>query len=173
MTDADKSSPGRAGIIARTKPRFSFKAILLMGLIAVAGIAMLAKELGYYFYEGEGAGPAAPFELSVPPGLSVTRMALEGNRLAVHFAGPGGAESRFIDLLRMLPLTRSMDEPSIKKMAWAITVMTPFRGTTKNQLSVYTFATLQACEKSVPAVKRKHRLFFKAVDCVSLAPPGS
>ena len=124
----------------------------------------------YQIYFGGGEEPANSLDLSVPAGLTVTHMALDGNKLAVHLIGPEGAEIRIVNLRRKQPLTRSMIQPPMKKMAWAIIVMARHQGTTQFKLRIYTFVTQQDCMKSVPAVKRKHRLFFKGVDCVSLAP---
>jgi len=41
----------------------------------------------------------------------------------------------------------------------------PWPHTTYNKLVIYTFPTEQECVASIPSVKRKHRLFFKAVSC--------
>lgn len=115
-------------------------------------------------YVAEGDEPAAPFELSVPAGMTVTHMALDGYKLAVHLTGPKGAEIRIIDLRKQKSLTRTL-----KKPAWAILVKVSFRGTSKSKLAIYTFVTEQECMESIPGVKRKHRLFFKDISCVSLA----
>ena len=84
--------------------------------------------------------------------------------MAVHLTGPKGAEIRIIDLRKQKSLTRTL-----KKPAWAILVKVSFRGTSKSKLAIYTFVTEQECMESIPGVKRKHRLFFKDISCVSLA----
>jgi len=53
----------------------------------------------------------------------------------------------------------------MKEMAWAIMFMIPWPHTTNIKLVIYTFPTEQECVASIPSVKRKHRLFFKAVSC--------
>ena len=56
-------------------------------------------------------------------------------------------------------------EPLMRELAWAIMFMIPWPHTTNNKVVIYTFPTEQECVTSIPSVKRKHRLFFKAVYC--------
>lgn len=62
----------------------------------------------------------------------------------------------------------------MKETVWAIMFMIPWpHSATIEKLVIYTFPTEQACMESIPDVKRKHRVFFSSLDCVSLARKGS
>ncbi len=56
----------------------------------------------------------------------------------------------------------------MRELVWAITLMIPWPHTTIDKLVIYTFSNQQECVGSIPSVKRKHRLFFKKVNCVQI-----
>ena len=84
--------------------------VIAMGVLLVAGFVLVIAVIVYQASSiGESVAPAqsvarpaypAPSGpgLIVPEGMSVSNMALDGNRLAVHLSGPNGSEIRIIDL---------------------------------------------------------------------------
>lgn len=94
-------------------------AVLVMGIILIAGFAFVVSALVYQSSKlGESASGGAPATgalqqpgLVLPADMAISHMALGDNRLAVHLKGPGGEEIRIIDLgtgavVTRLPLTR-------------------------------------------------------------------
>lgn len=57
----------------------------------------------------------------------------------------------------------------MKEIAWAIMFLIPWPHTASDKLVIYTFSTKQECVASIPSVKRKHRLFFKDLSCMSMS----
>ena len=162
--DRQKSPKASKGSTASAEKRSPIKAIIVAGLVIVASFALFMGGNIYQIYFGGGEVHADTLELSVPAGLTVTHMTIDRYKLAVHFIGPKGAEIRIVDLTKQKSFTRTL-----KKPGWAILVKASFRGTSKGKLAIYTFVTEQECVESIPSVKRKHRLFFKDISCVSLA----
>lgn len=81
-------------------------AVIIMGVMLVGGFALV---MGAIVYQASNLGESASAPvatsssevvraLNVPPGMSVTQLALGDNRLAVYLSGPGGSEIRIIDL---------------------------------------------------------------------------
>jgi len=56
----------------------------------------------------------------------------------------------------------------MKEMAWAIMFSIPWPHQTVDKLVIYTFPSQKHCATAIPGVKRKHRLFFKEVNCVQI-----
>ncbi len=81
-------------------------AVIVMGILLVGGFAFLMTAIVYQASQlSESAalpaatkGNAAQAGLTVPDGMVISHMALDGNRLAVHLSGPRGAEIHIIDL---------------------------------------------------------------------------
>ena len=84
-------------------------AVIVMGITLVGGFILVVGTIVYQaFILGESdAPPAATTKygalvpdaaLSLEPGQSVSHVALDGSRMAVHLAGPRGSEIRVIDL---------------------------------------------------------------------------
>ena len=105
--DLRKPSSARTGNFTPGQLRFLMNAVIVMGVVLIFGFAVLMGGIVYQASRldksslaatGTQGEAIAPFELSVPAGMSVTHMALDGNRLAVHLSGPNGAEIRVIDL---------------------------------------------------------------------------
>ncbi len=96
-------------------------AVVVMGLVLFVGFFALLGTIVYQASDlgksklhaapapGEAAG--VPSELRLAPGQSVSAMELDGNRLAVHLKGPGGAEIRVIDLRSGRTLSRILLRP--------------------------------------------------------------
>ncbi len=94
-------------------------AVVVMGIILVAGFAFVVSALVYQSSKlGESTSSNAPASdkmqqlgLSLPAGMTISHIALGDNRLAVHLKGPDGQEIRIIDLgtgavVNRIPLTR-------------------------------------------------------------------
>jgi hypothetical protein len=64
-----------------------------------------------------------------------------------------------ISHLTALPLDQSTDD---------LSHLLPYKEAV-NKLVIYTFPTQQECSASIPAIKRKHKLFFKTVNCLKMA----
>ena len=96
-------------------------AVIAMGVLLVAGFVLVIAVIVYQASslgesgapEQSAAKPAYPAPLRpgliVPEGMSISNMALDGNRLAVHLSGPKGSEIAVIDLgtgtvVRRIPL---------------------------------------------------------------------
>ena len=81
-------------------------AVVVMGIILVAGFAFVVSALVYQSSQlgestsgGVSSGSTGPLpNLTLPEGTAITHMALDDNRLAVHLTGPRGSEIRIIDL---------------------------------------------------------------------------
>lgn len=65
-------------------------ALVIGTVLLVVGIVQQAGRLGQL--------TSAPIDFALPPGASVDHMALDGDRLAIHFAGGGGEEVVVFDL---------------------------------------------------------------------------
>lgn len=95
--------------------------VIAMGVLLIGGFVLV---IAVIVYQASGVGesatpvqsalrpadPAPPQAgLIVPQGMSISHMALDGDRLAVHLTGPKGSEIRIIDLgtgavVRRIPL---------------------------------------------------------------------
>jgi hypothetical protein len=85
-------------------------AVIVMGLLLVGGFAFVLAAIVYQASRGAqgtpsagaeaaaGAGTSAPSELAIPKDATVTSLALDGNRLALHLNSPAGGEIAVIDL---------------------------------------------------------------------------
>ncbi len=83
-------------------------AVIVMGITLVGGFVLVVGTIVYQAYtlaESESPGsttPAVRFQpeatLSLEAGQSVSHIALDGSRMAVHLSGPRGNEIRVIDL---------------------------------------------------------------------------
>src|SRR5689334_15847361 len=90
-------------------------AVIVMGLLLVGGFAFVLAAIVYQASRGgqstpstaaeaaagagtSGAATTAFSELSIPKNATVTSLALDGDRLALHLTSPAGAEIAVIDL---------------------------------------------------------------------------
>ena len=97
-------------VFTRRQVRILKIVVIAMGVLLVAGFVLVISVIVYQASNlGESAAPvqsaakpaypAPPAPgLIVPRGMSISNMALDGNRLAVHLSGPKGSEIRIIDL---------------------------------------------------------------------------
>src|SRR5215467_9986373 len=77
-------------------------AVIVMGLLLVGGFAFVLAAIVYQASRGgqattpagveTAAGAPALSELPIPKDASITSLALDGNRLALHIASPQGGE---------------------------------------------------------------------------------
>lgn len=86
-------------------------AVVVMGIILVAGFATVIGRIAYLLANG-GAGRlpaahalAAKAHLPLPAGAAVRSLALDGNRLAVHYDTPAGSGIAILDLITGEALT--------------------------------------------------------------------
>lgn len=104
-------------------------AVIVMGILLVGGFAFVLAAIVYQASRlGEPAAPVAGsapvaatiststalpegLELAIPKGATVTTLALDGDRLAVHLVGPAGAEIAVIDLASGKVLARVKLKP--------------------------------------------------------------
>ncbi len=81
-------------------------AVIVMGLLLVGGFAFVLAAIVYQASRGGQATPSAEAdarhstrsELPIPKDASVTTLALDGNRLALHLNSPQGGEIVVIDV---------------------------------------------------------------------------
>ena len=84
-------------------------AVIVMGVLLVGGFAFVLAAIVYQAsrpaQDASVAGAQAvqrqgglSIDLPVPAGAAVSAMSLDGDRLAVHLAGPAGPEIAIIDL---------------------------------------------------------------------------
>jgi hypothetical protein len=87
-------------------------AVIVMGMLLVGGFAFVlaaivyqasrggqgAPRAGAETIEGAGAGTPALSELPIPKDATVTSLALDGNRLALHLTSPQGDEVVVMDM---------------------------------------------------------------------------
>ncbi len=74
-------------------------AVIGMGVVLILGFFVILARIVYLTSRMDASLPAGQeFSVAVPAGAEVTSMSLSGNRLALHLAGPGGAD-RFITVI--------------------------------------------------------------------------
>ncbi len=88
-------------------------AVIVMGLLLVGGFAFVLAAIVYQASHGgqatpsaeaaagagtSGAGTPALSELPIPKDATVTSLALDGDRLALHLSSPAGGEIAVIDV---------------------------------------------------------------------------
>lgn len=89
-------------------------AVIVMGLMLVAGFVAL---LGAIVYQASRSGESASAPaaappagetraLAVPAGAEISRIAMDGDRLAVHLSGPSGSEIVVLDMRTGAVLSR-------------------------------------------------------------------
>ena len=111
MAEAENQSDIVPGTVFTSRQVRILKFVVIaMGVMLVAGFVLVIAVIVYQASSlGDSAEPvqstvqtaypAAPGPgLSVPDGMSISHMALDDNRLAVHLTGPRGSEIRIIDL---------------------------------------------------------------------------
>ncbi|MFZ2018513.1 MAG: hypothetical protein WAU90_07550 [Methyloceanibacter sp.] len=93
-------------------------AVIVMGLLLVGGFAFVLAAIVYQASRGGQATPSAeaapgstPSELPIPKDASVTTLALDGNRLALHLNSPQGGEIVVIDVATGKVLARIRLKP--------------------------------------------------------------
>lgn len=97
-------------------------AVIVMGVALVGGFALV---LGTIVYQASNIGKSALSSvpdtalatvpaaagIALKQGESISHLALDGNRLAVHVSGPAGAEIRIYDLRAGAVIARVRVEP--------------------------------------------------------------
>jgi hypothetical protein len=78
-------------------------AVIVMGLLLVGGFAFVLAAIVYQASGGRRTSTSAPLsgvesEFPTPKDATVTSLALDGDRLALHLNSPAGAEIAVIDL---------------------------------------------------------------------------
>ncbi len=82
-------------------------AVIVMGVLLVGGFALVLGTIVYQASHGEekppqaealGEGSPALSELAIPKDASLTSLALDGNRLALHLKSAAGSEVAVIDV---------------------------------------------------------------------------
>src|SRR5512142_674774 len=85
-------------------------AVIMMGLLLVGGFAFVLAAIVYQASRGGQSTPSAEAEaraggrtpalseLPIPKDATVTSLALDGDRLALHLSSPAGGEIAVIDL---------------------------------------------------------------------------
>ena len=81
-------------------------AVIVMGLLMVGGFAFVLAAIVYQASQvgqgGKGAAGAAPgggsSEVPIPKDATVSSLALDGDRLALHLSSPAGSEIAVVDL---------------------------------------------------------------------------
>jgi hypothetical protein len=78
-------------------------AVIVMGLLLVGGFAFVLAAIVYQASGGGQSGGRAGaslqgIELPIPKDATVTSLALDGDRLALHLNSPAGSEIAVIDL---------------------------------------------------------------------------
>jgi len=122
MAESESQSDVLPGtVFTRRQVRILKLVVIVMGVLLVGGFAFVMSAIVYQASKlGESAAPAqgaappvnpaiAQRALIVPDGMTISHMALDENRLAVHLTGPKGSEIRIIDLgtgklVRAIPL---------------------------------------------------------------------
>ncbi len=124
MAESESSSDILPGTVFTGRQVRLLKVIVIaMGVLLVGGFILVVSVIVYQASNiGESAvpvqdaaqavKPGAPLHGAiVPRGMTISHMALDENRLALHLTGPRGSEIRIIDLatgklVRRLPLLR-------------------------------------------------------------------
>jgi hypothetical protein len=93
-------------------------AVIVMGLLLVGGFAFVLATIVYQASKGgQGAVPSAgvlgerKIDLAIPKDASVTSLALDGDRLALHLSSAAGAEIVVVDLKSGRVVSRVKLEP--------------------------------------------------------------
>ena len=94
-------------------------AVIVMGLLLVGGFAFVLGAIVYQASRGGQATPSAEAAagasilsaLPIPKDASVTTLALDGNRLALHLSSPQGGEIVVIDVAAGKVLARIRLKP--------------------------------------------------------------
>jgi len=89
-------------------------AVIVMGVLLVGGFSFVMAAIVYQASNlGEkkssplsGVAPASQGDLRLPQGASVTSMALDGDRLAIHLKADAGSEIAVIDVVSGKVLSR-------------------------------------------------------------------
>ena len=111
MAESESQSDVLPGTVFNARQvRLLKTVVIVMGILLVGGFVLVISVIVYQASNiGESAAPAqgaaravnpvAPNRaMIVPEGMTISHMALDENRLAVHLTGPGGGEIRIIDL---------------------------------------------------------------------------
>jgi hypothetical protein len=92
-------------------------AVVVMGILLVGGFALVLATIVYQASKGgEGATPSTlltemKVDLAVPKDASVTSLALDGERLALHLSSAEGAEIVVVDLTSGKVISRVKLQP--------------------------------------------------------------
>jgi lysylphosphatidylglycerol synthetase-like protein (DUF2156 family) len=90
-------------------------AVIVMGLLLVGGFAFVLAAIVYQASKGEQGAPAGEeavaAELHIPKDASISTLALDGDRLALHLQSSAGPEIVVIDLKTGKTLARIKLKP--------------------------------------------------------------
>ena len=98
-------------------------AVVTMGIMIVLGVIGLIGRIIYMANTGPRSGPAvasgqrlAPASsLAVPAGHAVRQVSLSGDRLAIHYEGPGGGGIAVVDLATGQVISRVQLVPEVPR----------------------------------------------------------
>jgi hypothetical protein len=111
-TEAD-NTPLPGTVFTPRQVRVLKIAVIVMGVLLVGGFSFVmaaivyqASNLGEKKSPLSGVAPAPQGELRLPQGASLTSMALDGDRLALHLKTDAGSEIAVIDIVSGKVLSR-------------------------------------------------------------------
>ncbi len=120
--------PSSASSIAGAEPEPPFVrwlkvAVVVMGIMIVLGVLGVIARIVYMASQGPrpssataGSSRLAPgSSLAIPAGHSVRQVSLSGDRLAIHYEGPGGGGIAVVDLASGQILSRVQLVPEVPK----------------------------------------------------------
>lgn len=107
-TSSDTPLPGT--VFTPRQVRILKWVVIVMGIMLVGGFALIMLAIVYQASQLSERSPAPTATssatsssavvraISVPPGMAISHISLDDNRLAVHLSGPEGSEIQIIDL---------------------------------------------------------------------------
>jgi hypothetical protein len=105
VIDESDNTPLPGTVFTPRQVRVLKIAVIVMGLLLVGGFAFVLAAIVYQASGGgqRGAGAGAPpngveSELSIPKDATVTSLALDGDRLALHLNSAAGPEVVVVDI---------------------------------------------------------------------------
>jgi hypothetical protein len=109
----DPTEPGEqaAIVLGDRHVRMLRIAVIAMGVVLVVGFVAVIARIVYLVNRGSDPGTTASqpireaARLALPAGASVRHISLAGQRLAVHYEGPGGSGILILDLQTGKPVS--------------------------------------------------------------------
>ena len=116
------SAPPDSGPLGPTGVHILKIAVVVMGLMILAGFAAIIWRIIYLANTSPRQAPAAAIartapnaQLALPGGAIVRQISLSGDRLAVHFEGPSGAGVALLDVASGRMISRVDIVPEIPR----------------------------------------------------------